>query len=485
MKNNWLIKGIPPIELQTEKLKQVYESAGEAVPGNVAALDKFVKTYNSQIQSNSKIESELESIYQSVRNADMPSNTYFSDIITQVGKLKYQLPKGSSEFGKYSNYACAQKLTSDIQSLSTRINRSLDGYRTADRIVPQLNDYKNRKQYRSMIRLINQNSNIDFLKDIYKGLDRMSIDQQALQVRTAMGNANWSEAETELRTLHQDDTFLRPGVIGTQKRQVVNTLSDTLSNRIIRISKQRARRFVNDNLNTLTKVDALYSSDAFTPVYTMTFSPGGQADLERKKMVLNKELTYLKEQYFPATAIKKLYADFVKNPQNDGVIKARAIAAHGDHYKGDDRQIKTWAAECNPWASKWITKARDYRKLFALPVNDSQSASNEYVFRLNIRIPSDAKFPTYDINVKLPKEVAQDASSAQWYKSITLNKDPIKNEGYYSITSPTSANDYECQITPVRMRKDEDNILEIRFTNPKFKVFEVSVMAQKPIIKKN
>ena len=240
-----------------------------------------------------------------------------------------------------------------------------------------------------------------------------------------------------------------------------------------------------DNINTLSNVETLYSNAAFTPIYNRTFSSVGQADLERKKLVLNNELTYLKEQYFPATAIKKLYADFVKNPEDDGVIKARAIAAHGDQYKGDDKQVKTWAAECNPWASKWITKAKDYRKLYALPVNNSQSASNEYVFRLNIRIPSDAKFPTFDINVKLPKEMAKDAASEQWYKSITLNKDPIKNEGYYTITAPSASNDYECQITPVRMRKDEDNILEIRFDNPKFKVYEVSIMAQKPIIKKN
>jgi len=123
--------------------------------------------------------------------------------------------------------------------------------------------------------------------------------------------------------------------------------------------------------------------------------------------------------------------------------------------------------------------------VFALPTNTAQSPDNEYVFRLNVRIPSEAKFPVYDINIKLPKEVAQDAATDQWYKSIALNKEPIKNEGRFTITAPSASNDYECQVTPVRMQKDQDNVLEIRFNNPKFKAYEVSVMAQKPIIKKN
>ena len=475
-----------PIDLKTDELEKIYQTAEEPVPGNVSEINKFVTDFNAQAQSLQTTENALDAINESIQNeSEMPSNTYFSGIITKVGKLKYNMPRGSSSFGKYANYACAQKLSADIQSLNYKFNRSLDGYRSADRIVPQLNNFKDNKQYSSMIRLLKQNSELEFLTGTYKSLDKLSLDKQAMEVRTAMNNANWSLAESDLKSLYLDQNFLRPSVIGPQKAQTVNTLDDSLSGRISRISQQRARQFVADNLNTLTNVEALYSSDNFTPVYDMTFSAGGQAALERKKMTLSKDLNYLKEQYFPATAIKKLYADFVKNPENDGVIKARAIAAHGDQYKGDDAQIKTWAAECNPWASKWITKAKDYRKLYALPVNSSQSASNEYVFRLNIRIPSEAKFPTFDINVKLPKEVAKDASSAQWYKSITLNKDPVKNEGYYTITAPSAANDYECQITPLRMHKDEDNILEIRFNNPKFKVYEISVMAQKPIIKKN
>jgi hypothetical protein len=91
----------------------------------------------------------------------------------------------------------------------------------------------------------------------------------------------------------------------------------------------------------------------------------------------------------------------------------------------------------------------------------------------------------YDLNIKLPKEVAQNAATTQWYESISCNKSELKNEGRFSITAPTAANDYECQISPVQMNKDKTNVLEIVFNYPAYKVLQVSVMVQKPIIKKN
>jgi hypothetical protein len=48
-----------------------------------------------------------------------------------------------------------------------------------------------------------------------------------------------------------------------------------------------------------------------------------------------------------------------------------------------------------------------------------------------------------------------------------------------------SGNNYEAQISPVQMDKDGRNVLEVRFKYPAYKIFKVSVMAQKPIIKKN
>ena len=70
-------------------------------------------------------------------------------------------------------------------------------------------------------------------------------------------------------------------------------------------------------------------------------------------------------------------------------------------------------------------------------------------------------------------------------EEITMNKKVLKNEGRFTITAPTANNNYECQLTPVQMRKGQSNILEIRFKNPTFQVFEVSVMAQRPIMRRN
>jgi hypothetical protein len=102
-----------------------------------------------------------------------------------------------------------------------------------------------------------------------------------------------------------------------------------------------------------------------------------------------------------------------------------------------------------------------------------------------IDIETEANFPVYDINIKLPKELAENAAAEQWYDKISLNKKELKNEGRFSITAPSASNDYECQISPVQMNKGKGNILEISFSHASFKVHSLSVMVQKPIIKKN
>jgi hypothetical protein len=134
--------------------------------------------------------------------------------------------------------------------------------------------------------------------------------------------------------------------------------------------------------------------------------------------------------------------------------------------------------------AKWIVKPKQYRRVFAIPVTDRR-VNNKYVIRMYVDIPTDAKFPVFDVNIKLPKEIAENAGSKQWYESMTLNKIPLKNEGRFTITAPSASNDYECQISPVQMKKEKANILEITFTHNTFKVHPVSIMVQKPIIKKN
>jgi hypothetical protein len=168
-----------------------------------------------------------------------------------------------------------------------------------------------------------------------------------------------------------------------------------------------------------------------------------------------------------------------------GVEKARAIVVHGSYYQGEKQKFKNLVAECDPTASKWVTKPRQYRKLYALPITTNLRGSNQYMVKINLQIPSEAKFPVYDVNVKLPQEVARHAGSRQWYDTIYFNKKVLKNEGRFTITAPDPNNDYIAQITPLQVNKTGNNVIEIHFDYDAFKVLEISVMAQKPIIKKN
>ena len=66
-----------------------------------------------------------------------------------------------------------------------------------------------------------------------------------------------------------------------------------------------------------------------------------------------------------------------------------------------------------------------------MPITDNRKGKNKYYIRLNVDIPTDANFPVYDVNIKLPKEIAQNAAASQWYDEILLNKKPLKNEGRF------------------------------------------------------
>jgi hypothetical protein len=188
---------------------------------------------------------------------------------------------------------------------------------------------------------------------------------------------------------------------------------------------------------------------------------------------------------FPETAIKLIYKDLTRAPHDRGVEKARAILAHAKFYKGKDKSVRNIIDECDPMIAKTLSKPKEYRRLLVLPVNETASSLNEYVFRVNVKIPSEAQFPVFDVNFKVPPEIAEHAGAKQWFTEMTLNKKVVKTEGHMRVIAPSSDNDFEAQITPVQMSKARDNIIEIRFKYPAFQLFEVSVMAQVPLIRKN
>ncbi|MEO8167004.1 MAG: hypothetical protein ABI623_02065 [bacterium] len=256
-------------------------------------------------------------------------------------------------------------------------------------------------------------------------------------------------------------------------------------NRVKMLSQQRVDAFVKANEASIDNVPALYSDSAFTPAYDITFSSLGESDVQRKRAEIQTYIDKLKYNDFPAASIKAIYRDFTRNINDRGVDRARAIMEHGKFYKGDDKQLRSMVNEVDPMIAKWIIKPKEYRKQYVLPVTTNPRGANEYVFRVLLKIPSEAQFPVFEINIKLPKEVAEKAGSQSWYESIKINKTLIKNEGRYTITAPSASNEYESQIAPVQMDKAGNNVLEVRFKYPGYKVFEVSTMAQVPIIRKN
>jgi hypothetical protein len=273
--------------------------------------------------------------------------------------------------------------------------------------------------------------------------------------------------------------------VRAHKGMFVSHLEADLFSLLKNDTEQRIEAFLSRNGLTTDNVPGLYQDSVFLPRYRLTFSSAGPATVSQRNQQIDEYLVKARGVRFPEGAIRALYTDFVRNITNRGAEKTHAIVEHGKQYRGDDKQIKAYISECDPSVAKWIVRAKEYRKLYAVPVTADPRGTNEYLFRIRLNIPSDAQFPVFDITIKLPQEIAAKAGTEQWYRSITINAKPIKNEGRFRITSPAASNNFESLISPVQMDKEGNNILEVRFMFPGYRVFEISAMAQVPIIRKN
>jgi len=469
------------------KIKPLYQTTEVPSPRGFSALYTYVTDFNEKSVTAENLRDELSSIIQRVDAlSEMPDNTFFSERLNSAQKVLSAVPNPLGKtYGAYSTYTCSKALNEKLKDIHSKAASLTGQYRTASELVPELNKLRANMDYRGMLGILLQYGHLDFLTAKYQALDKMSIEQQFEEIKTAIESSNYKQAEQRLKVLHEDRLFLNPAAIVSIKSSAVQDMESTLFDKINAASKSRVMAFLDANIDTLENIDSLYEDSAFLPVYVMTFSSGSRAALQKKNEKLQNHLDRLKQFDFPQNAIKHLYNKFIKNPDENGVLRARAIVAHGKHYKGEDKKTKRRMAECNPWSSKWIVIPKQYRRVFALPLTSNKNGVNRYLFRLNIRIPTEAKFPVYDINVKLPRELAQNASNEQWYEKITLNKNLIKNEGRFTITAPTGENNYECQISPIRMIKDKNNYLAVYFEHKSFKPIPISIMVQKPIIKKN
>jgi hypothetical protein len=449
-------------------------------------VSKFINIFNKRSDSMRKVENDLKGIKEDVENISWPPNTFYPDTRVRLSQLRYSTPESDIEsFGKYRSYACASLLNKSISNLRREINLLISQYSRAEQLVPHVNLLKNQGNYSEILRILKRNSDLSFLRYQYSDIDQLSLTQQKVAINQALINRAWVDAEARIRALYQDNNFLNLNKVNPIRNQLVREFEDTLLEQIESSSIQNATQFIDANKNNFENIDELYSDKSLSPVYQLTFTSATQSELVRRNQVLENRMSFLRHEKFPETAIETLYRSFSQAIHEDGVFKARAIVAHGKNYTGNNEKIKNLIGECDPNASKWLTQAKQYRKIYALPTTTNTKGENEYLVKVNIRIPSEAQFPVYDINVKLPREIARFAGERQWYERITFNNKLLKNEGRFSITSPTSENDYEAQITPLQVNKTGDNVLQIHFKYNSFKVFEVTVMAQKPIIKKN
>jgi hypothetical protein len=476
-----------PIDFDLAEVNRLFNNCNTPVPSDFRELENFVTAFNKRSESLIQVKADLEKIDNKLNQAGTwPSNTFFADQRGAVSQLNYALPSADSKvFGKYNSYACASLLNKELKSTKDLIGKRLSQLRRTEEIVPQINLYKNQGNYSGILGLLKQNADISFLMNKYANIDQLSLDQQSAEIRQALKYSKWAEAETSLKKLHLDKNFLNPKKTLPEKNMLVNKFEDSLYYYIEIISIDNANKFVSENLHMTEEIDSLYVNMAFQPVHIPTFSAKGPSAAKSKSDILRKRIDFIRNTKFPQSAIEALYKDFTGAVHERGVEKARAIVGHGQYYKGDDKKINNLIAECDPYAAKWVTKAKQYRKVFVLPTTSNPGGSNQFLMKINLQIPSDAKFPVYDVNVKLPMEIARQAGSKQWYKEITFNKKVLKNEGRFSISAPSADTNYEMQITPLQVNKTGNNVLEIVFDYDAFKVFEVSIMAQKPIIKKN
>jgi hypothetical protein len=477
------------INLSTDvaKIDNLYRLASKNIPADFTAAINYLTKFNIQSEKMGiyfEKEAEMKAAFRNTPT--YPNNSFYPKMLQLVKEMKSVIPNDeTAKIDKYAGLQITKNMSSAIENARRNAIRLELGFQIAEVLVPRINQARSDERYKDIIKTLNENRELDYLINQYPDIDRLYLDQQKSLAKNSMNKYGFGRAESIIKSLHSDNEFINIKSILGKKQQIVQELEEELFESVKLVSKTAVDSFVSRNKLTITNVGALYQDSSFVPAYNLTFSTKGGADLANKKAQIQEYLDKMKFNELPEGAIKGIYNDFLRNINNRGVEKIRAIVEHGKYYKGNDKTVKSIVNECDINVPKLINKPMDYRELYVTPVTSNTKGENEYMFRILLKIPSDAQFPVFDVNIKLPDEIAKNASGTQWYDKITINNKIIKNEGRVKITAPMPSNNYEAQISPVQMDKDDRNVLEVRFKYPAFKVFKISVMAQKPIIKKN
>jgi hypothetical protein len=425
----------PPLE----PVARLFEACGRGVPPDFAAMSAFVKRFNEEAEALQAAQGRLDDLRTMMaKNVSPPSSAFYANAAVAANDLRASIPPALAVTQeRYRTVAAAGMLALELGKSKEEAD------------------------------------------------DMALLFARAKDAQTSIENMSWVPAETGIREVAVVAVPSTGGPVAGYRDKIARWLDASLFDAVMGATQQRLDAFVKLHERTITNVPALYADSAFSPVYRLTFNSSGPGELARRRAQIDEYIGRVRHYQFPESAIRAIYKDFGRDMGETGVDRAKAIVNHGREYRGSDKQIEGMVAECDPMTPKLIVRPKEYRRILAIPVSGNRRGVNDYVVRIRLQIPSDAQFPVFDVNVKLPRELAENAGREQWYDEITINKNPIRNEGRFRITAPTSDNDYESQITPVQMDKAGNNILEIRFKRPTYKLYEISAMAQVPIMKKN
>ena len=468
-------------------VEEFFQACGQEIPDELKNAVEYVKDFNNLALEVKRGENAYETAYAAMgRKTPWPEDTYYPDQISKLDNAKFENPQNTiGRFERYKNLKITSLLSDGARSLTLRIDQLESQYRKASDVVRQINALRPQKDYRGVIHILRNNRDLEFVVASYPDVDELLLNSLADKIRGHLAAREWKETETGMSELLNDKDFLELPQIAPKKLRAVQSIEEQLYESIKKLTFERVDAFVKNHETTVDNVPLLYKDSSFMPVYTLTFSSESPGRVIQRRKTIDDYLNTVKFIQFPESAVKLIYKDLTRTPHDRGVEKARAILAHGKLYKGKDKSVRNIIDECDPLIAKTLTKPKEYRRLLVLPVNESAASTNQYLFRFNVKIPSEAQFPVFDVDIKVPPEIAEHAGEKQWFTEMTLNKKVVKTEGHMRIVAPTADNDYEAQITPVQMFKDKDNIIEIRFNYPSFQLFEVSVMAQVPLIRKN
>jgi len=483
-KNNISIIDLkPPIE-DVEKL---FIACGQQLPINLKEVRNYINEFNVPAKWINDAETTYEAISSTMQEkSPWPENSYYPEMISKLEKVKSENPEYNlDKFERYKNLSVHSLLSDGLQNIMQKIGQRETQFQRAADIVQLINALRLQNDYKGIIQILRTNRDLSFVIDQYPDIDALLLKSQTDKIREQLNAQDWKETEDGLSILINDQNYLSPSKISAKRLQTVQSLESDLYERVKKLTFERIDSFTKMNEATINDVAPLYADSSFLPVYRLTFSSESPERLAQKRRTIEMYLNEVKTIRFPEKAIRIIYQDLTKAPRDNGVEKAHSILAHAKFYKGQDKSIRNIIDECDPMIAKPLIKAKEYRRVLVIPVNDAARSSNEYLFRINIKIPSEAKFPVYDINFKVPSAIAEKAGKTQWFTKILLNKKVVKTEGYMRITAPSADNNYEAQITPVEISKDGENIIEVQFNYPSFQLFEISVMAQVPIIRKN